>query len=64
MAEPSGGEPTVLNPDDDLIDRGLAAAFGPDSSRSVLDSLTASIGSVPARASARHGRAGMRLRPA
>jgi eukaryotic-like serine/threonine-protein kinase len=47
MDMPKNAHRTGSTGRDDSLDRGLAEAFGPESHRSVLDSLTASIGSVP-----------------
>ena len=49
MIEPSDKRQTSSGPDADVLDRGLAAAFGPGPSahRGVLEALTASDGPVP-----------------
>jgi eukaryotic-like serine/threonine-protein kinase len=47
MARPENEQRTGSTARDDSLDRGLAEAFGPDSHRSVFDSLTASIGALP-----------------
>ncbi len=47
MARPENEQRTGSTAHDNLLERGLAEAFGLDSRRSALDSLTASIGSVP-----------------